>query len=94
MVEKIGEKGRSKLNNNQKSADNQPRRQLVNIRISILNSLKVFPMTAYEISVHRKIDLKTVQRQLHYLNELNKVEKYVIPTLNNKELWRLKKKTR
>ena len=48
-------------------------------------------MTAYEISIHRKIDYKTVQRQLEYLGKLDKVEKYVIPTLNNKEVWRLKR---
>ena len=74
-----------------KPTDNTPRRRVINIRISILNDLKRFPMSAYEISIHRNLDIKTVQRNLVYLNELGKVEKYYIPTLD-KELWRLKKK--
>ena len=63
----------------------------VKIRIKILNALKRIPMSAYEISIYQKIDLRSVQNQLFYLNELGKVEKYYVDSLG-KELWRLKKK--
>ena len=79
------------MENKAKSTDNKPRMRLVKIRLAILNALRRFPMTPYEIHVYKKIDLRAVQRQLHYLNELDKVEKYYIPTLD-KELWRLKRK--
>jgi len=64
---------------------------IVQIRLKILRYLKKLPMTIYDLSIAIGVSYKATLKNLLYLEQLEKVEKYKIKALD-KELWRIKQK--
>lgn len=63
---------------------------IVKIRLKILKTLKIMPMSVYDVSVAIGVSYKATLRNLKYLEDMGKIEYTTIEALN-KTLWRIKK---
>ena len=63
---------------------------IVKIRLKILKTLKIMPMTTYDLSMAIDVSHKATLRNLKYLESMGKVEFIRIEQLD-KTLWKVKK---
>lgn len=63
---------------------------IVKIRFKILKTLKIMPMSIYDLSVAIGVSYKATLRNLKYLEDMGKIEYIRIEALD-KELWKIRK---
>lgn len=63
---------------------------IVKIRVKILKTLKIMPMSIYDLSVAIGVSYKATLRNLKYLEDMGKIEYIRIEALD-KELWKIRK---